>query len=115
MAYNPTTETFMQKGSKFDIKRLMDDSDLQTCFCVFDVLLVNNQKFANEPLKKRYEIIETIFTPVKGRIQLITKSEGKTMQEVVNSLNEAIDNLEEGIMLRIPCPSTNQINGVKDG
>ncbi|XP_026060113.1 DNA ligase 4 [Carassius auratus] len=102
MAYNPTTETFMQKGSKFDIKRLMDDSDLQTCFCVFDVLLVNNQKFANEPLKKRYEILENIFTPVKGRIQLVAKAEGKTMQEVVNSLNEAIDNLEEGIMVKDP-------------
>ncbi|XP_059410112.1 DNA ligase 4 [Carassius carassius] len=102
MAYNPTTETFMQKGSKFDIKRLMDDSDLQTCFCVFDVLLVNNQKFANEPLKKRYEILENIFTPVKGRIQLVAKAEGKTMQEVVSSLNEAIDNLEEGIMVKDP-------------
>ncbi|KAK2908901.1 hypothetical protein Q8A67_004738 [Cirrhinus molitorella] len=102
MAYNPTTETFMQKGSKFDIKRLMDDSDLQTCFCVFDVLLVNNQKFANEPLKKRYEILETVFTPIKGRIQVVTKAEGKTMQEVVNSLNEAIDNLDEGIMVKDP-------------
>lgn len=102
MAYNPTTETFMQKGSKFDIKRLVDDSDLQTCFCVFDVLLVNNQKFANEPLKKRYEILETVFTPIKGRIQVITKAEGKTMQEVVNSLNEAIDNLDEGIMVKDP-------------
>ncbi|ROL50006.1 DNA ligase 4 [Anabarilius grahami] len=102
MAYNPKTETFMQKGSKFDIKKLMDDSELQTCFCVFDVLLVNNQKFGNEPLKKRYETLETVFTPIKGRIQLVTKSEGKTMQEVVNFLNEAIDNLEEGIMIKDP-------------
>lgn len=102
MAYNPKTETFMQKGSKFDIKKLMDDSDLQTCFCVFDVLLVNNQKFGNEPLKKRYETLETVFTPIKGRIQLVAKSEGKTMQEVVNFLNEAIDNLEEGIMIKDP-------------
>ncbi|XP_051743739.1 DNA ligase 4 [Ctenopharyngodon idella] len=102
MAYNPKTETFMQKGSKFDIKKLMDDSELQTCFCVFDVLLVNNQKFGNEPLKKRYETLETVFTPIKGRIQLVTNSEGKTMQEVVNFLNEAIDNLEEGIMIKDP-------------
>lgn len=102
MAYNPKTETFMQKGSKFDIKKLMDDSELQTCFCVFDVLLVNNQKFGNEPLKKRYETLETVFTPIKGRIQQVTKSEGKTMQEVVNFLNEAIDNLEEGIMIKDP-------------
>ncbi|CAM4489495.1 hypothetical protein PO909_015241 [Leuciscus waleckii] len=102
MAYNPTTETFMQKGSKFDIKKLMDDSDLQTCFCVFDVLLVNNQKFGNEPLKQRYETLETVFNPLKGRIQLVSKSDGKTMQEVVNFLNEAIDNLEEGIMIKDP-------------
>ncbi|XP_053273000.1 DNA ligase 4 [Pleuronectes platessa] len=102
MAYNPTTETFMQKGSKFDIKKLMDDSGLQTCFCVFDVLLINNQKFGNEPLKKRYEVINTVFTPVKGRIHLVQKSDARTMQEVVNALNDAIDGREEGIMVKDP-------------
>ncbi|KAI4882046.1 hypothetical protein NFI96_007673 [Prochilodus magdalenae] len=102
MAYNAKAETFMQKGSKFDIKRLMDDSDLQTCFCVFDVLLVNDQKFGNEPLKKRYDTLQTVFTPIKGRIQLVPKAEAKTMQEVVNALNEAIDNREEGIMVKDP-------------
>ncbi|XP_030636555.1 DNA ligase 4 [Chanos chanos] len=102
MAFNPDTETFMQKGSRFDIKRLMDDSELQTCFCVFDVLLVNNQKLGNQPLKKRYETIQTIFTPVKGRIQLVPKAEARTTQDVVNALNEAIDNREEGIMVKDP-------------
>lgn len=102
MAYNPTTETFMQKGSKFDIKRLVDDSELQTCFCVFDVLLVNDQKFGNEPLMKRNETLQTVFTPVKGRIQLVPKTEASTMQEVVNALNDAIDNREEGIMVKDP-------------
>ncbi|XP_054479774.1 DNA ligase 4 [Anoplopoma fimbria] len=102
MAYNPTTEAFMQKGSKFDIKRLMDDSELQTCFCVFDVLLVNDQKLGREPLKKRYETLQTVFTPVKGRMHLVPKADGRTMQEVVNSLNDAIDGREEGIMVKDP-------------
>ncbi|XP_026867629.2 DNA ligase 4 [Electrophorus electricus] len=102
MAYNPTTETFMQKGSKFDIKRLVDDSELQTCFCVFDVLLVNDRKFGNEPLKKRYDTLQTVFMPVKGRIQLVPKTEAKAIKEVVNALNEAIDNREEGIMVKNP-------------
>ncbi|KAM9820546.1 DNA ligase 4 [Neosynchiropus ocellatus] len=102
MAYNPSTETFMQKGSKFDIKRLMEDSELQTCFCVFDVLLINNQKLGKETLKKRYEMLHTVFTPVKGRIQLVEKTEARTVQEVVNSLNDAIDNREEGIMVKDP-------------
>ncbi|KAM9835850.1 DNA ligase 4 [Aulostomus maculatus] len=102
MAYNPTTQVFMQKGSKFDIKRLMEDSELQTCFCVFDVLLVNDQKFGKETLRKRHEILQTVFTPVKGRIHLIPKMEARTMQEVVNSLNDAIDSREEGIMVKDP-------------
>ncbi|XP_061641714.1 DNA ligase 4 [Phyllopteryx taeniolatus] len=102
MAYNPTANTFMQKGSKFDIKRLMEDSELQTCFCVFDVLLVNSRKLGKETLKKRYEILQTIFTPVNGRIHLVLKTEARTMQDVVNSLNDAIDNREEGIMVKDP-------------
>ncbi|XP_029524577.1 DNA ligase 4 [Oncorhynchus nerka] len=102
MAYNPTTDTFMQKGSKFDIKRLVDDSELQTCFCVFDVLLVNDHKFGNETLKVRHDNLQTVFTPVKGRIHVVPKTEAKTMQEVVNALNEAIDNREEGIMVKDP-------------
>ncbi|XP_031147734.1 DNA ligase 4 [Sander lucioperca] len=102
MAYSPTTDTFMQKGSKFDIKRLMDDSELQTCFCVFDVLLVNDQKLGKETLKKRYETLQTVFSPVKGRIHLVPKTDARTMQEVVNALNDAIDSREEGIMVKDP-------------
>ncbi|XP_068446736.1 DNA ligase 4 [Clinocottus analis] len=102
MAYNPTTETFMQKGSKFDIKRLMDDSELQTCFCVFDVLLVNGQKLGRETLKKRYETLQTVFTPVTGRMHLVPKTDARTVQEVVNALNDAIDGREEGIMVKDP-------------
>ncbi|XP_062302935.1 DNA ligase 4 [Osmerus eperlanus] len=102
MAYNATTEAFMQKGSKFDIKRLMEDSELQTCFCVFDVLLVNNQKLGKETLTKRDDALQTIFTPVKGRIQLVRKTKVTSMQDVANGLNEAIDNREEGIMLKDP-------------
>ncbi|XP_068575846.1 DNA ligase 4 isoform X2 [Cebidichthys violaceus] len=102
MAYNPTTDTFMQKGSKFDIKKLMDDSELQTCFCVFDVLLVNDQKLSRETLKKRTETLQTVFAPVKGRLHLVPKADARTMQEVVNALNDAIDGREEGIMVKDP-------------
>ncbi|XP_030210368.1 DNA ligase 4 [Gadus morhua] len=102
MAYHPTTEAFMQKGSKFDIKRLTDDSELQTCYCVFDVLLVNGRKFSKETLRTRDEALQTVFEPVKGRIHLVAKTEAQTTQEVVNALNDAIDQREEGIMVKDP-------------
>ncbi|TKS66265.1 DNA ligase 4 [Collichthys lucidus] len=90
------------KGSKFDIKRLMEDSELQTCYCVFDVLLVNGEKLGKKPLEKRYETLQTVFTPVNGRMHLVPKKDARTMQEVVNALNDAIDSREEGIMVKDP-------------
>ncbi|NXV00450.1 DNLI4 ligase, partial [Cettia cetti] len=102
MAYNPEAQTFMQKGNKFDIKRMVEDSDLQTCFCVFDVLMVNDQKLGHEVLSKRYEILNSVFTPVKGRIHVVHKRSARTRKEVIDALNEAIDNREEGIMVKDP-------------
>ncbi|XP_075382130.1 DNA ligase 4 isoform X2 [Mycteria americana] len=102
MAYNPETQTFMQKGNRFDIKRMVEDSDLQTCFCVFDVLMVNSQKLGHEVLSKRYEILSSVFTPVTGRIHVVHKKSARTRKEVIDALNEAIDNREEGIMVKDP-------------
>ncbi|KAM5288996.1 DNA ligase 4 [Ctenodactylus gundi] len=102
MAYNPNTQTFMQKGNKFDIKRMVEDSDLQTCFCVFDVLMVNNKKLGRETLRKRYEILKSTFTPVPGRMEIVQKMQAHTKNDVINALNEAIDKREEGIMIKHP-------------
>ncbi|XP_043927269.1 DNA ligase 4 [Protopterus annectens] len=102
MAYNPTAQTFMQKGNKFDIKRMVDDTELQTCYCVFDVLMVNDRKLAHETLRKRHEILHTVFQPLQGRVHVVEKREAKTKKEVVDALNEAIDKREEGIMIKDP-------------
>lgn len=95
MAFNPNTQTFMQKGNKFDIKRMVEDSDLQTCYCVFDVLMVNNKKLGRETLKKRYEILTSVFTPIPGRIEIVQKTQAHTKKEVIDALNEAIDKKED--------------------
>ena len=102
MAYNPNTQTFMQKGNKFDIKRMVEDSELQTCYCVFDVLMVNDKKLGHETLRKRYEILNSVFTPIPGRIEIVQKTQAHTKKEVIDALNEAIDKREEGIMVKHP-------------
>uniref|UniRef100_A0A8C2NZK1 DNA ligase n=1 Tax=Capra hircus TaxID=9925 RepID=A0A8C2NZK1_CAPHI len=102
MAYNPNTQTFMQKGNKFDIKRMVEDSELQTCYCVFDVLMVNDKKLGHETLRKRFEILNSVFTPVPGRIEIVQKTQAHTKKEVIDALNEAIDKREEGIMVKHP-------------
>ncbi|XP_007666847.2 DNA ligase 4 [Ornithorhynchus anatinus] len=102
MAYSPATRTFTQKGSRFDIKRMEEDSDLQTCFCVFDVLMVDGKKLGHETLRGRHEILTGVFTPVAGRIEVVPKAPAVTKREVIDALNEAIDKREEGIMVKDP-------------
>ncbi|KAG8430044.1 hypothetical protein GDO86_018598 [Hymenochirus boettgeri] len=102
MAFNSNTQTFMQKGNKFDIKRMVEDSELQTCYCAFDVLMLNDEKLAHETLRKRYDILKEIFIPIQGRLKIVHKTEASKKKNVVDALNEAIDNREEGIMVKDP-------------
>uniref|UniRef100_A0A9J8DCA0 DNA ligase 4 n=2 Tax=Cyprinus carpio TaxID=7962 RepID=A0A9J8DCA0_CYPCA len=60
-----------------------------------DSVAINNASKQKDQVKKSLLHLTT-------QSSVVTKSEGKTMQEVVNSLNEAIDDLAEGIMVKNP-------------
>ncbi len=42
------------------------DNDVQTCFCVFDILLYNDKILTNKPLKRRVQFIEKSFQELEG-------------------------------------------------
>lgn len=75
---------------------MVEDSELQTCYCVFDVLMVIDKKLGHETLRKRFEILNSVFTPVPGRIEIVQKTQAHTKKEVIDALNETIDKREEG-------------------
>eukprot|EP00058_Branchiostoma_floridae_P013009 XP_002598497.1 hypothetical protein BRAFLDRAFT_118305 [Branchiostoma floridae] len=102
VGYNPQTKSIMSKGDKFDIKNMAEDSDLQTMYCVFDILLLNGQKFANSPLRERVDYLDKLFTPIEGRLFLGDRKEARTKAEVIDALNEAIDRREEGLVIKYP-------------
>ncbi|XP_071941905.1 DNA ligase 4-like [Antedon mediterranea] len=101
IAYNPETKAFMSKGENFDVKS-MRDTDLQICFIVFDILLLNGQKLANLPFKERIHYIPKVFTHTEGRIEIVTRQDASTKQDVADALNKAIDGREEGIVIKNP-------------
>lgn len=49
-----------------DVKNLRVGNLHQPCFCVFDILLYNNQVLTNQPLQKRLDILNTVFVPLEG-------------------------------------------------
>ncbi|XP_072034969.1 DNA ligase 4-like [Amphiura filiformis] len=101
--YSTTTKAFLSKGEAFDIKFIKEDEeDLQVCYCVFDILLYNDKKLASCPLKERLQYLKRSFTPNEGRLFMVDRQQCSTQEEVVKALNDAIENREEGIIVKDP-------------
>ncbi|KAH9499884.1 DNA ligase (ATP) [Bulinus truncatus] len=103
LGYHSATKTFGTKGEQFDIKSkdVLERTGYQSCVQVFDVLLLNDKILTNTPLKERLSLLDEVFTPVKGRIMKSVYKEAHTNQDCADALNEAIDNKEEGIMVKL--------------
>ncbi|RZF41479.1 hypothetical protein LSTR_LSTR000193 [Laodelphax striatellus] len=102
MGWNTKLKTFGSKGMNFDVKSLKLGHVHQPCFCAFDVLLLNGCVLTNKPLKERLNILSTVFTPLDGVIMLTESIKVSSRADVMKSLNNAIDNREEGIILKHP-------------
>nr|XP_045601538.1 DNA ligase 4-like [Procambarus clarkii]XP_045601539.1 DNA ligase 4-like [Procambarus clarkii] len=92
----------VSKGEHMDVKNLREEGDWQVCFCVFDIIYLNNQVLTNLPLSERLEKLKTVINPLEGRVIFSAKTPVKSKEDVVKVLNEAIDNREEGIVLKDP-------------
>ncbi|XP_064401547.1 DNA ligase 4-like isoform X2 [Halichondria panicea] len=105
VGWDVETESFLPKGDNVDVKALGgDDTDSgsQQCFVVFDVLMINDTNLANCPLSERAEQLKKVFEPALGHLHLVDRNEGSTKEDVVAALNNAIDNREEGIIVKLP-------------
>lgn len=83
-----------------DVKNLKDTSLYRPCFCVFDILLCNGQVLTNKPLNYRLEKLKEVVTPLEGVIEFVSRKMTSVKDDVLDSLNNAIDNQEEGIVLK---------------
>ncbi|XP_077509630.1 DNA ligase 4 [Amblyomma americanum] len=100
IGFDPRHERFVSKGSHVDVKSLTENSSLQPCFVAFDILLLNGQVTTNMPLHKRVDLLEKAVVEVPGRIQISRRQKGSTREDAVRFLNQAIENQEEGIVLK---------------
>lgn len=101
-AYNNKDKLLLSKGDDIDVKSARQYDSIQTCFCVFDILLFNDKVLTNRPLKERIEYIRKSFSEIEGRIQYSVQQKALSNQQVVDALNNAIDTRLEGIVVKDP-------------
>ncbi|GAB6026089.1 DNA ligase (ATP) [Chamberlinius hualienensis] len=102
VGYSSKTDCIGTKAENFDVKALKDGDFYHPCYYVFDILLINGKILSNLPLKMRLEYLDKTFKVKKGRLLLTNRTEGKSKQDAANALNAAIDNREEGIVIKDP-------------
>lgn len=86
----------------FDVKTLTATAVHQPCFCVFDIVQLNDVVVMNESLEKRLSLLKLVFDSKEGVIILSEIKETTRKEEVLKALNAAVDREEEGIVVKLP-------------
>jgi len=94
--------TIISKGEHVDVKNLREGGDTQVCLCIFDILYLNGQVLTNLPLNQRLDKIKSVIRPKEGRVIITERSIVNSKEDVIKALNEAIDDREEGVVLKDP-------------
>lgn len=64
------------------------------------MLYFNGEVLTNKPLIDRLEILEKIITPKLGVVDLVPRKRVSSKSEVFDALNKAIDDCEEGLIMK---------------
>ncbi|CAM1297752.1 LIG4 (predicted) [Pycnogonum litorale] len=103
VGYHTKLKIMGSKGQNFDVKCLQDGDEYQPMFCVFDILLFNDKVLSNLKLNERLAYLnDDLFKECDGRLRNTEHKIGRCKDDVVDALNEAIDNREEGIVVKNP-------------
>ncbi|RDD46321.1 DNA ligase 4 [Trichoplax sp. H2] len=103
VGYDMENDCYVPRGENIDVKAVGRTSAIiQQCYMVFDILMLNGKKLANHSLHERLGYLKQVFTPIPGRIMVVKQRQATSKKDVLDSLNEAIDTREEGIIIKNP-------------
>lgn len=106
MGWHKEYQCFSCKGVAFDVKKITVNSRYRPCFCVFDILYYNGRTLVGPPdkgglpLNERLKILNDVFTNVTGVIQHSVRQPVIQRSDILNALNKAIENQDEGIVVK---------------
>ncbi|ORY86331.1 ATP dependent DNA ligase domain-domain-containing protein [Protomyces lactucae-debilis] len=76
--------------------------DPYPCFCVFDVLSVNDESVTHQPLRQRRAYLEKIITPKPHRFEILAIQETASADDIETRLRECVANASEGLLVKNP-------------
>lgn len=101
MVWDRKQHVYHIKAEHTDVKALpRSHGTLRPAFCVYDVLLLNGVQMMHKPYAERVRLLNTLIRPKTGVISVGAAVRIRDAAHVLQCLNEAFDNREEGVVLK---------------
>lgn len=100
--WSKTDSRFITKGeTDLDVKKMKDINHyLRPCYCAFDILYLNGVSFISRPYSERCEILNSLFEDSAGVLIKTKPTKVRDVEHLVVLFNDALNNREEGIILK---------------
>lgn len=101
MVWNRHEEIYHIKAEHTDVKSLpRNHPTLRPSFCVYDVLFLNGVCLLRKPYAERIRLLQTLIRQRPGVLTLSQPVRIRDGEHIVQCLNEAFDNCEEGVVIK---------------
>lgn len=101
MVWNRQERVYKIKAENTDVKSLpRSHGTLRPSFCVYDVLLLNGVCLLQKPYAERMRLLQTLIRPKIGVVSVNQAVKIRDEKHIVECLNEAFDNREEGVVIK---------------
>ncbi|XP_028034475.1 DNA ligase 4-like isoform X2 [Bombyx mandarina] len=106
MGWHKELQSFGSKSMPYNIKKITENSKVRPCFCAFDILYYNDKSLVGPPehgglpLDERLPLLDNLFKDIRGVIQHSARRAVHKSSDVLDALNEAMQNDEEGIVVK---------------
>lgn len=101
MVWHRQDGKFLTKAENISARNLnCFDPELNACFCVYDIIYLNDECLAGKPYAERCRLLKTLFNESKGNLMLCYRVKLNDSAHFVECLNKAFDNNEEGVVIK---------------
>uniref|UniRef100_A0A336LUL2 DNA ligase 4 n=1 Tax=Culicoides sonorensis TaxID=179676 RepID=A0A336LUL2_CULSO len=100
MVWDKISLRFITKGENIAARTMKDLGKYQPCYVVYDILYLNGESMIQKSYTYRENILNKLFEDFPGLLIKVKKTKVRSHTEVLDFLNQAINDKEEGIVLK---------------
>lgn len=101
MVWNREDEIYHTKADGFAARNLRrDDSNLCVCFCVFDIIYLNDVCLTDKPYAERSRLLRDLIGEKQGALTICERTKIRDVTHFLECLNKAYEANEEGVVIK---------------